>query len=331
VNTIAALHLLRPEWLIAIIPVTLIWWLVRSRATKPESGSTQFAAHLQAALTINRDHRHRLLPIDGVAIVLMACTLAATGPSFRQQASPWFSETAPLVIALEVTDSMRSNDLSPTRLERARFKILDLIQARTGASTGLIAYSGTAHIVMPPTRDIAVIKPFLESLDPAMMPKPGANLTAVLPLAIDVLGEDSGRSTLLLVTDGIDAADLPALRQFSARVDAPLLATLLVGTKSGGVALMPNGTIATNVDGSRVNTEVNLAQVKRIASESDMVLVRLQTDDTDLKTLLRRIESHLDQAADPDSVWLDDGWWFIWPAALLMLFWFRQGWTMKWS
>ena len=65
---------------------------------------------------------------------------------------------------------MRSNDVLPTRLERARIKILDLVAARTGARTALIAYAGSAHVVIPPTTDIDVIKPFLEGLDPAIMP-----------------------------------------------------------------------------------------------------------------------------------------------------------------
>ena len=72
---------------------------------------------------------------------------------------------------------MRANDLQPTRLDRARFKVLDLIEQRSGSSTALIAYAGSAHILMPPTKDLNVVKPFLESLDPAIMPEPGAALS----------------------------------------------------------------------------------------------------------------------------------------------------------
>ena len=56
--------------------------------------------------------------------------------------------------------------------------------ARTGSRTALIAYAGSAHIVVPPSTDLAVLQPFLESLDPLIMPEPGANAAAVLPLAI---------------------------------------------------------------------------------------------------------------------------------------------------
>ena len=55
-------------------------------------------------------------------------------------------------VAIEVSDSMRSNDVQPTRLDRARFKVLDLIAARTGSRTALIAYAGTAHVVVPPSK-----------------------------------------------------------------------------------------------------------------------------------------------------------------------------------
>ena len=47
-------------------------------------------------------------------------------------------------------------------------------------------------------------------------------------------------------------------------------------------------------------------------------------------SLLARMASHLAQASDPDAQWRDEGWWLLWPAALLMLLWFRRGWTMRW-
>jgi Ca-activated chloride channel family protein len=98
-----------------------------------------------------------------------------------------------LVIAIEVSDSMRSNDLQPTRLDRARFKVMDLVAARTGSRTALIAYAGSAHIVVPPSTDSEVLQPFLESLDPVIMPSPGANAGNVLPLAQALLGEQAAR------------------------------------------------------------------------------------------------------------------------------------------
>ena len=63
--------------------------------------------------------------------------------------------------------------------------------------------------MLPPSSDIEVVKPLLESLDPAIMPLPGSNAAAALPLALRLLGEDAAIGTVLFVNDGFDPADVP--------------------------------------------------------------------------------------------------------------------------
>ena len=91
--------------------------------------SSTIASHLLDALTVGKHKRKSILPSDIVTLILVFSVLAASGPVWNKVPSPWFSESAPLVIAIEVSDSMRSNDVLPTRLDRARFKVLDLVEA----------------------------------------------------------------------------------------------------------------------------------------------------------------------------------------------------------
>jgi len=323
-------HFLRPMWLLAIPAIGLVWWLLRRREAVRAGPASVVAPHLRDALTINRDARKGIRAVDGVSIVMLAVAIAAAGPTWSKQASPWFAETAPLVIAIEVSDSMRSNDLLPTRLDRARFKVLDLIAARTGSRTALIAYAGSAHLVVPPSTDSGVLKPFLESLDPAIMPTAGASANAVLPLATSLLGEQAVAGTLLFVNDGFDPGEIGALSEFSAGPDAPALAALVIGTDEGGIALMPDGSAVTTASGRRIDTAIDSALLRRVAREADVSIVRGGVGDADIRQLLRAIESNLLQANDPDAQWRDQGWWFLWPAFLGSLLWFRRGWTMQW-
>ncbi len=194
-------HFLRPLWLLAVPGFAGLWWLIRHR-NKAQSAMGDFIMpHLRKALIISRDDGGGFRPVDGVIIAAIFMTLAAAGPAWTRVPGPWFSETAPLVIALEVTDSMRSNDVQPSRLDRARFKILDLAEQRTGARTAIIAYAGSAHIVVPPSSDIDVLKPLLDSLDPAVMPLPGSAAATALPLALELLGDETARGSLLFVND----------------------------------------------------------------------------------------------------------------------------------
>lgn len=323
-------HFLRPIVLIALPIVVLIWWLVRKHET-PESASNDIvAAHLKNALTVNRSAAGAFRPVDGIGLGLIAATIAAAGPTWSKQQSPWFSETAPLIIAMEISDSMRSNDLQPTRLDRARFKIIDLIERRTGSRTALIAYAGSAHIVMPPTTDIDVIRPFLESLDPAIMPESGVNAGSPLALAQAMLGSEAPLGTLLYVNDGFDAIDVPLLSEYTSRGNSASVVALVVGSDEGGVALLPNGSFVLDSGGGRLDTSIDTDVLGRVSREAGVPVVRVQAGDGDIRQVLRHIESSLRLADDPNAQWLDQAWWFVWPAALATLLWFRRGWTMQW-
>ena len=329
-NYFELLHFMRPTFLIALPLVVLIWWLVRRHEAQKSGAANLVAPHLQIALTVNRSSRSTFRPIDGVGIMLLAATIAVAGPTWSKQQSPWFSETAPLVIAMEVSDSMRSNDLQPTRLDRARFKVIDLIEQRTGSRTALIAYAGSAHIVVPPSKDVNVIKPFLESLDPAIMPEVGVNAASVLPLAQEMLSEKATIGTVLFVNDGFDGADVPVLTEYTNRTDTASVVALVVGTDAGGVAMMPDGSAVLDSGGGRMDTSIDNGVLDRVESEAGIPVVRVSTGDSDVRELMRRIESNLQLANDPNAQWLDQAWWFVWPAAFLTLLWFRRGWTMQW-
>lgn len=326
----AAFHFIRPEWLLLIPLLAVIWWVARRLLVGNTDVGDLIAPHLRDALIVNSKSGSRLRPVDGIMLCGCFLALAAAGPTWTRMPGPWFSETAPLVIAIEVSDSMRANDVLPTRLDRARFKILDLITTRTGARTAIIAYAGSAHILVPPSSDLAVLKPLLESLDPAVMPVTGSRAATSLPLALELLGEERVRGAVLFVNDGFSETDVGAFEEFSKASGNPGLFALVVGTDEGGVALMPDGSPVAAGAGGRLDTRVNAGLLKQIEDVSGMGITRMRTDDSDLRTLLARMASHLAQAADPESQWQDEGWWLLWPAALLMLLWFRRGWTMQW-
>ncbi len=321
-------HFLRPLWLLALPAIGLCWWLLRRREKHADGVKLRIAPHLKEALTVRPKNVRSVEPIDSLALTLCLLALAAAGPTFSRTVSPWFAEGAPLVIAMEVTDSMRSNDVAPTRLDRARFKVLDLIRARTGARTAIIAYAGSAHILVPPSSDLAVLKPLLESLDPAIMPTTGTDAARVLPLAVELLGAEAALGTILFVNDGFETDDVAAIQAFEAEPGRPGLQALVIGTPEGGVALLPDGTPALNADGGRVETALDRSLLDRMARATAMTIVRMQPDDSDVARLLRAMRSQLLLADDPSAEWEDRGGWLLWPAALLCVFWFRRGWTL---
>ena len=120
-------HFMRPLWLLPIIPIVIFWYLVRSKSRKDAGLQTGIASHLAAALSVGRGERGAILPIDGVTILGVLLALGASGPTWSKVPNPLIAETAPLIVVLKVTPSMETPDLAPSRLERAKFKILDVI------------------------------------------------------------------------------------------------------------------------------------------------------------------------------------------------------------
>jgi Ca-activated chloride channel family protein len=300
-------HFIRP-WLLALIPVVLfLWWLVRRKrhlSTGPRVDG--MAPHLAQALTVGGQRKRRFYPIDGAALVLGLSFLAAAGPTWSRVPNPLVSDTAPLVVVLKVSKSMDRTDVAPSRLERAKHKILDLLEDRSGARTALIAYAGTAHRVVPLTEDPDVIKPFLEGLSPAVMPRDGEDATRALGLAKEILEIQETAGAVLFVLDGLDTADLPAFRK-NTEENGPGIIFLLASA--------------------------DRAELDALETVPEASVIRVTPDGADVEAVERRAAAVFREALSRDDrqAWEDRGWLFAWPAAVLMLFWFRRGWTMRWA
>jgi Ca-activated chloride channel family protein len=295
-------HFIRP-WLLLLVPLILgLWALIRLRAAKADQGSDALAPHLRQALTVGRGERRLILPIDGVALMLSLAALGAAGPTWSRVPDPFVAQTAPLVIALNVSESMENGDVAPNRLERAKQKIRDLLELRAGARTALVAYAGSAHSVVPMTEDPNVLRPYLEGLRPDVMPEPGRNATTALERAKTEMAKEAMPGGILFITDSVDSVDVAAL-------NAPDASSLAI------LGMLPEGTGDAGMD------------------QLSIMVTKVTADDSDIAGLDRHLNAAYRRAMaeESDQPWDDHGWLLAWPAALLGLLWFRRGWTMRWT
>ncbi|WP_108858574.1 VWA domain-containing protein [Ruegeria sp. Alg231-54] len=299
-DALADFHFLRASWLLFLIPIAILWWVMRPKPNSHSQSITGIAPHLAAALTLGAENKKRVYPIDVAMIAAILVTLAAAGPTWSRAPNPLVADTAPLVIALKVTDSMEEPDLPPSRLDRAKFKVTDLINARVGAQTALIAYAGTPHSVAPLTEDANILRPLLEGLAPAVMPKQGDSAADALTLAETILNDSDTPGAVLFVLDDLDPSQLSAFENTTVPVFF--------------LTMLPNGQ--------------NIAQLNDLRTAT---IVPFSNDERDIKRLERQIQSAYTAALDDDDRldWQDRGWMLAWPAAFLSLLWFRRGWVIR--
>ncbi|OUS35665.1 hypothetical protein A9Q94_12280 [Rhodobacterales bacterium 56_14_T64] len=301
----AHFHFLRPFWLL-ILPIFLcLWWIIRRGNQQRSDLPPGIAPHLAAALQVNPIGTRRILPIDGVALCGVLLAFATAGPAWTRLANPLLADTAPLVVAFKITPSMEQTDLAPSRLDRARFKIIDLINSRAGARTALIAYAGSAHQVAPLTEDANILRPLLESLQPRVMPREGDAPATALALGRQILSKSDVPGAILFVLDDFNPSDLAA---FTATSEIKHSIFFMIAA--------PDST-----------TLPQLAQIKTAK------VLHLAPNDSDLAQISRWLDQAYVGALSGDErlQWQDRGWWLAWPAAFLALIWFRRGWTMRWA
>ncbi len=311
---IAEIHLIRSGWLLAFIPVLLILWLLWSQDSVARQLSGIVSPHLLQHLLVRPQGRSRIRPIHllGVGMVLMVIALA--GPAWQREPLPFSEDEAPLVLALDLSESMDSEDIKPSRLERAKQKARDLLDLRPGARTGLLVYAGSAHMVLPLTEDPNVFETYLDALSTSIMPTSGKDVSKALSVAQQMLAKETAAGSILFLTDGMDAHALPNFIEHS-------------HDSNHALAVL---TMNPYQDESAENQEA--ASLKTLTKQAGVRVTNLTIDDTDVHRINARIHSHMKQVQDQDNNqrWKDVGYWLILPIVILAAVWFRRGWSIQW-
>lgn len=235
---------LRPLWLMALLPAVIIWAIAWKRSAGLGSLPELVDAHLLKHLLIEEQSKSRFRPIHRIGLFWFLTILALAGPSWRDAPAPFAEEQAGLFILLRTNPSMLATDLSPTRIERARIKIAELLKERAAAATGLIAYSGSAHLVLPLTRDDRLLKTMAASLHPDVMPTEGDDLAGAIQLAEAHFKKSGISGSVLILTDNAILSEefqpvLPVQILALKPPESPLPTTLQVTAKTLRARITP--------------------------------------------------------------------------------------------
>ena len=302
---LGSFHFLRPAALLLLVPGLGLWWMLRRAVDTMAPWRGVVAPAILAALTAPGAGRSRLQPHDLLALAWALSILAVAGPTWRREPSPFAEARPPAMVVLRVNPSMLAQDVAPSRLERAVQKLSDLVARREGAATGLIAYSGSVHLVLPPTADGTVVTAMAQALSPEIMPQEGDSLARAVALAASVLQAKAAGGSVLVLADTVsdaEIASLPSLSGLSSDIWATRPATLPDPGESLSRAASSLGAHLQPMSADRTDVEAIAARLDRAAPSAD--------------------------AAGDGERWQEAGYWLTPFLALLTLAWFRRGWML---
>ena len=325
-------HFLRPLWLLLALFAALLPLIWRRSRDLQRRLRGNIAAHLLPHLLVKPQDHQRLRPVHWLCALLILGALAAAGPTWEQDRPDFLDNRAPLIVAVDLSPSMDASDVPPTRLQAVKHKLHDLIQRRAGARTALIAYAGSAHLVLPPTDDPALLDTFIQALGTGLIDKPGKAVGAVIEQAKRLLSAEKTPGSLLLITDGADTTQLNGLGK---QLDGSQLQVLVlaVGNEDGGVIQGAGGQPTVDSNGRPVLGSFDAAALKQLASAVDAPLGSLTLGDDDLDWIELHAQQHFENASaeQQELHWKDAGYWLCWPLLVLALVGVRKGWSVNWA
>jgi len=323
-------HFLRPLWLLLLLIVPVLY-LALKRKGSGDSGWSSLIPDQFLSPVIRRygsalkKRGSRLFPAISAVFIL---AVALAGPAWREAPTPLKKPGDSLVIVLDLSLSMLATDLEPDRLTRAKRKIRDILTIREGSLTGLVVYSGDAHVVTPLTDDSNTLTGMLNVLEPVIMPVQGNRSDLAIAKARTLLERGApGKGRILLITDGVSDRYMGPINDALTGTGFAL-STLAAGTRDGGpIPLARRGFIRDNGNIVIVRTDPDM--LAKIARKNGGKSHELTLDASDIATLnLSPIDS--DEWQDTDTGltinrWTDDGYWLLWLALPLLLLGWRRG------
>ncbi|MDJ0750421.1 MAG: VWA domain-containing protein [Woeseiaceae bacterium] len=328
---LADFHFLRPAWLFAIPAIVVVVVMLARRQLGAGNWRDIIDPELMPHVLLRTPGREndRRWWLFGLAGVIAAAALA--GPAWERVDQPVFRAEQALVIALDLSRSMDARDIEPSRLSRARLKILGILERRDGGQTALLVYTSNAFTVTPLTDDADTIAALVNSLSTDIMPSRGSYPEVGIRKGQALLAQAGvGVGEVLLIADGgASPAAEKAARDL--RDAGYTLSVMGVGTREGAPIPRLTGGFVTDNRGKIAVARLEERGLRDLAGVGGGRFAVLSPDDGDLDHLLSG-EVFATTAVGDDTLatdqWREEGPWLVLLLLPLAALAFRKGWVL---
>lgn len=251
--------------------------------------------------------------------------VALLGPSFGEGKREVKSEGKDIFILIDLSQSMNANDVQPTRLEKVKFELKNIINSFSSDRIGLIIFSSEAFVQVPLTFDQNILNLFTETLNTSLVPNTGTDFTSALKLALNKLNAEDSPVTqqkskaIILISDGEDFGD--ESRNIAKEIEKAgiKLFTLGVGT-SRGSKLVTNGILKKDNNGNDVITKLESTTLRNLAKDTDGKYFEINETKNDVSRLINTLNSIEGEIRDTRQIDVSvNRFYYFLGAALLLL------------
>ena len=282
-----------PEYLylLFILPVLLLFYIYAAKARKraiKKYGAPELLSALMPEASVKRRSLKYFFTFTAITVMIFIIA----GPQFGSKLETVKRQGIEVMVCLDVSNSMLAQDITPSRLEKAKQMLSRLTDGLSNDKMGLIVFAGDAFTQLPITSDFISAKMFLSSINPSMVSTQGTAIGSAINLAMRSFTPDEKTSkTIVLITDGENHEGDAVQAAASAAEKGVKVNIVGIGLPQGAPIPVSNNDYLRDNAGNVVITQLNEAMCQEIAQAGQGLYVR--ADNTN--SALRALQSELDK------------------------------------
>ena len=284
----------RPEYLylLALVPVLIGFFyyalIIKSKRLKTLGNKAILQTLMPEASHIRPRVKFYLLLTAFILSVFMMA-----GPQFGSKLEKQKRQGVELVIAVDVSNSMLSQDLKPDRMSRAKRVLSTLIDNLQNDKVALMIFAGDAYVQMPLTTDVSSAKMFLSNINPGMVPVQGTAIGMAIKRSMQLFSnQDSGAGkSIIIITDGENHEDDAVKMAGEALKQGITVQVMGVGTPEGApIPIAGTQSFRKDRDGNVVVTKLNESMCKEVAAAGGGAYVRVDNTSAAVRALTSELD-----------------------------------------
>lgn len=268
-----------------LLPAIILMYLI---ITKQSTLNKYFSDEIINKLSVSSQYFSNKARNITLFLALIFMIIALARPVTNEKNLESQEKLKAIVIALDVSKSMKAIDIYPNRLEFAKRKLLEIIDYSKQNAIGIILFAKSSFILSPISQDYQSLKILVENLDTGMNFDNGTNIFSVLESS-NKLFENYSNKNLIILTDGGDSENFSKELEFAKENNINIY-TIALATKNGAAIKLENNNYLTDTKGDIVNVKLN-DKIKDLSLNSNGGYIDFTFDNSDIKQIIDDINS----------------------------------------